>query len=61
MEANAGRDGPCHDADRTGFTFPLFEYCHSDYFSDKDGEELFTGGVDICGSRVLTGSSVIGT
>eukprot|EP00903_Cladosiphon_okamuranus_P010393 g9831.t1 len=60
FEDNENRDGPCAGADRSGFTFPVFEYCHPDYYSDADGEEEFTGGVDICGTRMLTGNAVIG-
>lgn len=55
------RDGDCAGADRSGITFPYFEYCHPDYYSDVDDEQEFTAGVDICGSRTLTGLAVIGT
>lgn len=53
--------GSCLDADRTGFTFPYFEYCHPGYSDNADNEENYRGGTDICGSRLITGNSVIGT
>eukprot|EP00903_Cladosiphon_okamuranus_P006180 g6077.t1 len=53
-------DGPCADTDRSGITFPEFEYCHPDYYDDIDEERDFTNGVDICGDRSLTGLAVIG-
>lgn len=53
------RDGPCKNADRAGFTFPFFEYCHYDYDSSTDSED-FTGGVDICGDWGSLGTAVIG-
>lgn len=55
------RDGPCVDADRSEFTFPMFEYCHPDYFSDDEDEADFIGGDDFCGDRLITGNAVIGT
>ncbi len=57
MEA---RDGLCEDADRSGLTFPFFEYCHYDYDSSIDEEADFTGGVDICGDWGSLGTAVIG-
>lgn len=54
------RNGLCKDLDRSKFTFPIFEYCHPDYYSDADGEEEFVGGVNVCGDRLITGHSVIG-
>ncbi|CAM9759383.1 unnamed protein product [Scytosiphon promiscuus] len=60
QEAVEYRDGPCLDADRSGFTFPIFEYCHDGYSSDDEGEDAFTAGVDICGSSQLIGSAVMG-
>ena len=54
------RNGLCVDLDRSEFTFPIFEYCHPDYYSDKDSERDFVGDVDVCGDRLITGHSVIG-
>ncbi|CAM9715370.1 unnamed protein product, partial [Ectocarpus fasciculatus] len=48
----------CSGISRSGFTFPIFEYCHPDYQSTGDDE--FTGGNDICGDRLLLGNAVIG-
>ncbi|CAM9813863.1 unnamed protein product, partial [Laminaria digitata] len=59
QEAQEDRDGDCQGASRNGFTFPFFEYCHPDYFSEGD-EDQFTGNQDICGDRRLTGHAVIG-
>lgn len=58
--AQIERDGTCVGADRTGFTFPYFEYCHPGYLDDAAGEEALRGGVDICGDKRLTGNAVIG-
>ncbi|CAN0432934.1 unnamed protein product [Ascophyllum nodosum] len=52
--------GSCVDADRSGFTFPVFEYCHPDYFSSSSSEDDYTNGIDICGDRNVIGSSVTG-
>ena len=52
--------GSCVDIDRSGYTFPVFEYCHPDYFSSSSSEDNYTSGIDICGDRNVTGSSVIG-
>eukprot|EP00903_Cladosiphon_okamuranus_P010392 g9830.t1 len=60
QDEHEDRDGPCDGADRSGITFPVFEYCHPDYYDDTDEEQAFTNGVDICGDRSLTGHSVIG-
>ncbi|CAM9211348.1 unnamed protein product, partial [Sphacelaria rigidula] len=60
QEAVEDRFVPCSSASRAGVQFPWFEYCHSDYFSDAPGEKEFTDGVDICGSRAITGFAVIG-
>lgn len=57
QEAMEERDGSCLDADRSGFTFPLFEYCHPDYYSSDADEDAYVAGVDICGSRLLTGNA----
>lgn len=54
------RDGPCLDTDRSAFTFPIFEYCHPDYSSDDADEAGFIAGVDICGTRMVSGTAVIG-
>lgn len=54
------RNGWCRDLDRSEYTFPVFEYCHPDYYSDTDDEVEFVGGVDVCGERLITGHSVIG-
>ncbi|CAM9182128.1 unnamed protein product, partial [Laminaria digitata] len=54
------RNGLCKNLDRSEFTFPVFEYCHPDYYSDADGEDEFVGDVDVCGDRLITGHSVIG-
>lgn len=54
------RNGWCRDLDRSKFTFPIYEYCHPDYYSDADGEDEFVGDVNICGDRLITGHSVIG-
>ncbi len=59
-DENEGTFGPCADADRTGFTPPMFEYCHADYYADTAEEAEFVAGVDICGDRIVTGNSVIG-
>ena len=40
--------------------FPIFEYCHPDYDSSAAGEEEYTGGNDLCGSRTVVGNAVIG-
>lgn len=60
QEAMEARDGPCLDADRSGFTFPMYEYCHPDFNSDDADEADFVAGVDICGDRLLTGTAVMG-
>eukprot|EP00903_Cladosiphon_okamuranus_P006181 g6078.t1 len=60
LDEREDRDGPCDGADRSGITFPEFEYCHPDYYDDIDEEQDFTDGVDICGDRSLTGLAVIG-
>ncbi|CAN0530076.1 unnamed protein product, partial [Ectocarpus sp. 12 AP-2014] len=44
---------PCGFVDRSGFTFPLFEYCHPGYDSTDANEQEFTGGADVCGNRVV--------
>ncbi|CAM9199998.1 unnamed protein product [Ectocarpus sp. 12 AP-2014] len=49
---------PCDGVSRSGFTFPLYEYCHPDYSSVGDDE--FTAGNDICGDRFILGNAVIG-
>ena len=55
-----GACGPCADADRSSFTFPIFEYCHDGYDSSPSSEDEFTGGNDICGDRSVVGSTIIG-
>ncbi|CAN0058502.1 unnamed protein product [Scytosiphon promiscuus] len=50
------RDGSCAGASRSDFTFPVFEYCHPDYYSDAAEEADFTEGVDICGGHVYRGT-----
>ncbi|CAM9310804.1 unnamed protein product [Pylaiella littoralis] len=50
----------CEDVDRDDYEFAWFEYCHPDYDSDADEQADFTGGVNICGDRLLTGGAVIG-
>ncbi|CAN0382047.1 unnamed protein product [Pylaiella littoralis] len=50
----------CQGIDRSGFTFPWFEYCHPDYDSDAAEQAEFTGGVDICAGSQLSGLAVIG-
>eukprot|EP00904_Undaria_pinnatifida_P003870 jgi/Undpi1/13484/HiC_scaffold_8.g03143.m1 len=60
QEAEESRDGPCADADRSGFEFPFFEYCHVDYHSTSEGEDVFLDGEDICGDRTMTGHAIIG-
>ena len=52
--------GPCADVDRSGFTFPVFEYCHINYDSSPSSEDVYTGGNDICGDRSVVGNTVIG-
>ncbi|CAM9956915.1 unnamed protein product, partial [Ascophyllum nodosum] len=52
--------GACADTDRSGFTFPIFEYCHFDYDSSLSSEDDYTGGNDICGDRSIVGTTVIG-
>lgn len=52
--------GTCDGTDRSDYTFPVFEYCHPDYFSNIADEVGNTGGADICGRRVVTGNAVIG-
>ncbi|CAM9548065.1 unnamed protein product [Ectocarpus sp. 6 AP-2014] len=60
QEAQESRDGPCLDTDRSAFTFPIYEYCHPDYSSDDADEADFVAGVDICGTRMVSGTAVIG-
>ncbi|CAM9680684.1 unnamed protein product [Pylaiella littoralis] len=50
----------CQGINRSGFTFPWFEYCHPDYDSDAAEQAEFTGGVDICAGSQLSGLAVIG-
>ena len=52
--------GVCADTDRSGYTFPIFEYCHFDYDSSISSEDDYTGGNDICGDRSVLGTTVIG-
>ena len=52
--------GSCVGADRSGFTFPTFEYCHYDYDSSPSSENDYTGGIDICGDRSVEGNTIIG-
>lgn len=54
------RDGPCAGADRSGFEFPYYEYCHVDYYSDRASEYDALDGIDICGDRLITGHAIIG-
>lgn len=56
----ADRYGDCDGASRSGYTFPVFEYCHQSYDSTEEGEEVYTDGIDICGSRSVIGNAVIG-
>ncbi|CAM9279443.1 unnamed protein product, partial [Hapterophycus canaliculatus] len=51
---------PCKDIDRSGFEFPLFEYCHPDYDSSASDESDYTGGDDFCGDRYIEGTCIIG-
>ncbi|CAM9268154.1 unnamed protein product, partial [Hapterophycus canaliculatus] len=51
---------PCDGVSRDEFVFPWFEYCHQDYDSTLDSEQQYTGGVDVCGERIMLGQSVIG-
>ncbi|CAN0318172.1 unnamed protein product, partial [Ectocarpus sp. 12 AP-2014] len=51
---------PCDGISRSGFTYPLFEYCHPDYDSTDADEEEFTGGAATCGDRFVVGNCVIG-
>ncbi|CBJ28224.1 glucose sorbosone dehydrogenase [Ectocarpus siliculosus] len=44
---------PCDGISRSGFTFPLFEYCHPDFDSTDADEQKFTGGADTCGNRFV--------
>lgn len=60
QEAVEGEYGNCDGASRSEFTFPVYEFCHSDYDSSDPGEAVFTDGIDICGTRSITGSSIIG-
>lgn len=60
QEAAEDRLGPCDGVDRSGFTFPIFEYCHPDYDSSVASEDAFTDGVDICAATTLRGNAVIG-
>ncbi|CAN0441744.1 unnamed protein product [Pylaiella littoralis] len=60
QQAQEDRDGPCLDADRSNFTFPIFEYCHPDFDSKDPDQADYVDGVDICGDRLITGSAVIG-
>ena len=52
--------GLCGEADRSGYVFPVFEYCHYDYFSDLSSEDVYTNENDICGDRLVVGNTVIG-
>ena len=52
--------GPCANADRSGYVFPIFEYCHFDFDSSPSSQEDYTGGNNICGDRGIVGNSVIG-
>lgn len=51
---------PCEGVDRSPYEFPIYEYCHPSYYSDKASEDPFTGGVDICGERKIVGNGAIG-
>ena len=52
--------GACADADRSGYTFPIFEYCHPNYYPSSSSQDEYMDGVNICGDRSVTGSTVIG-
>lgn len=60
QEAVEARLGPCDGVDRSGFEFPIFEYCHPDYDSSLASEDAFTGGVDICAAASIRGNAIIG-
>lgn len=51
--------GSCEDADRSSFQSPFFQYCHNDYDSSTD-DTVYTGGIDICGDRIVKGLAVMG-
>lgn len=51
--------GTCDGTDRSGYEFPIFEYCHPNYFSGAE-EAPLTGGENICGDRRLVGNGAIG-
>ena len=52
--------GSCADADISGYTFPVFEYCHFDYDSSLSSQDDYTNGNDICGDLSVVGNTVIG-
>ena len=60
QEAQQDRIGSCDGISRSGVTFPIYEYCHPDYDSTDEGEDVFTNGNDLCGARSVTGLAVIG-
>lgn len=52
-----GQNPPCAGSDRSGFEFPVYQYCHPDYLSDDPD---YTGGDDFCGDREIEGHVIIG-
>lgn len=60
LQSQEARIGSCAAKSRAGFTFPIFQYCHADYYDDASGESTYTAGVDICGDRSVVGNAVIG-
>lgn len=50
--------GDCADASRD-YVSPYFQYCHPGYDSATD-DNKYTGGIDVCGDRAVTGMAVIG-
>eukprot|EP00904_Undaria_pinnatifida_P007443 jgi/Undpi1/3829/HiC_scaffold_16.g07198.m1 len=60
QQAQQDRIGSCDGISRSGVTFPIYEYCHPDYDSTDEGEDVFTNGNDLCGARSVTGLAVIG-
>lgn len=60
QDTNEDIFGACLGADRSGFTPPIFEYCHADYVNVVEDDADLVDGVDICGGGLVTGSAVVG-
>ncbi|CAM9681651.1 unnamed protein product, partial [Sphacelaria rigidula] len=49
---------PCETVDRSPFTFPVYQYCHTDYIPQNESAYLVDQ--DICGDRTMDGGAIIG-